>query len=160
MKKESLLKNIIGQLQADLNLLERAARAAHEAATHEENVPDNKYETLALEASYIAQGQANRAQQIRLALADFQNLVPRRFTEDQPVRLAALVSLEDDDGCVKRIFLGPAAGGLQVVQDGVEVTVITPESPLGKALLGKQVDDEVRLATGPDQRAYDIVAVE
>ena len=41
---------------------------AHAAATHEECQPDNKYDTTALEASYLAQGQANRAQEIRQGL--------------------------------------------------------------------------------------------
>ncbi|PNU18894.1 transcription elongation factor GreAB [Geothermobacter hydrogeniphilus] len=159
MNKQILLEKMIAQLESDLDLLDSAARKAHEAATHEENIPDNKYETLALEASYLAQGQANRAQQIRLALADYRTLALRNFVSDQPVRLTALVVLEDEEGRLRRVFLGPSAGGLRVMLDDVEVTVVTPESPLGKALLGRQIDDRIELGEGPGQRVYEIVAV-
>ena len=53
MTKEKLLRQIIALLSDDLDLLTSAARAAHAAATHEECIPDNKYDTTALEASYI-----------------------------------------------------------------------------------------------------------
>jgi hypothetical protein len=159
MDKKELVRLIVERLQADLELLERAARAAHEAATHAENVPDNKYETLALEASYIAQGQANRAQQIRLALADYQGLEWRTFAADQAIRLTALVSLDAGDGALRTLFLGPAAGGLKVLLKDREVTVITPESPLGSELLGRRVGDEVESGAGAGRRDYEIVAV-
>ena len=68
MTKELMIQEIISALSADLTVFSSAARAAHEAATHAECLPDNKYDTTALEASYIAQGQANRAQEIRAAI--------------------------------------------------------------------------------------------
>ncbi len=68
MKKELLLNRIITILTEDLKILTAAAKTAHAAATHEECVPDNKYDTTGLEASYVAQGQANRAQEIRQTL--------------------------------------------------------------------------------------------
>lgn len=153
MDKHNVLQLIIQQLQADLELLERAARTAHQAATDSENLPDNKYETLALEASYLAQGQANRAQQVRLELADFKSMVCRRFTSDDVIRLSALVTLEDGDGNERLIFLGPGAGGLKVPLGKCEVMVVTPQSPLGRGLLGLQVGDQV----SGGQRQYEIV---
>ena len=55
MTKQQLVATIIGRLKADLSLLTAAARHAHASATHEKCRPDNKYDTTALEASYIAQ---------------------------------------------------------------------------------------------------------
>jgi len=159
MDKTLLLSLIIDRLQTDLTILERAALSAHEAATDAENVPDNKYETLALEASYIAQGQANRAQQIRLALGSYKKLESRTFRGDEEVRLTAMITLEDGDGKARTVFLGPAAGGLKIQLEGQEVTVITPDSPLGRSLLGKQVDDSVELEMGTGLREYEIVAI-
>src|SRR5210317_575426 len=98
MNKELILNKIITLLTDDLKILTEAARTAHAAATHEECVPDNKYDTTGLEASYVAQGQANRAQEIRHALETYKAMVLQTFDEDSPVRLTALVSLEDEDG--------------------------------------------------------------
>jgi len=155
MDKAILLETIRARLGDDLALLDGAARKAHEAATHEENIPDNKYATLALEASYIAQGQANRAQQIRQALAAYRQLELRAFADGDPVRLGALVELEDEDGGQRSLFLGPAAGGLKLVRDGREILVVTPDAPLGRALLGCRIGDEVELGG----RSYEILSL-
>ena len=159
MKKQRLLENIIAALSADLELLTGAAKAAHAAATHEECQPDNKYDTTGLEASYIAQGQANRAQDIRRALESYRQVTLRDFDETTPVRLTALVTLEAEDGSRREVFLGPAAGGLKVAGSDTPCIVITPESPLGRALLGKVCDDEVQVDSGTERRSYTLIAV-
>lgn len=158
MDKEALYRQILSRLEADYSLLLQAARTAHAAATHEENVPDNKYATLGLEASYLAQGQANRAQEIRAALGAFRQLVMQKFSVDTPIRLTALVELEDEDGRRRLIFLGPAAGGLCLSFDGTEIMVVTPASPLGRELIGKQCGDLLNIQAAAE-REYEIISV-
>ena len=85
MDKTNLLRLIVEQLAHDLSVQFNAALTAHEASTHEENIPDNKYETLALEASYLAQGQANRAQEIRRALETYKQLVLQDFDDTSAI---------------------------------------------------------------------------
>jgi len=159
MTKEELLRRIVALLSDDLALLTSAARAAHAAATHEECIPDNKYDTTALEASYIAQGQANRAQEIRGALASYRALALRAFDDDTPIRLSALVTLEDEVGRCKRFFLGPEAGGLKIPDNDGEIVVITPASPLGRALIGRVAGDEIEPGGAERGRSFTIVAV-
>jgi len=159
MNKKLILNKIIVLLKEDLKILTEAARTAHAAATHEECVPDNKYDTTGLEASYVAQGQANRAQDIRRALDTYKAMVLRFFDDETPIRLTALVSLEDGNGNGRKIFLGPEAGGLKLIDGDAEYIVITPESPLGKALLGKVCDDEVCVGQGEGQKVFTIVDV-
>jgi len=158
MLKTQILQNIIESLEADLSVFASAARAAHEAATNEECQPDNKYDTTALEASYIAQGQANRAQEIRVALENYRTIKMQSFDVDSPVRLTALVTLEDKDGIQRKFFLGPHAGGLKVSAEASEIVVITPQSPLGRNLLGKLTGDEVKSGDNPI-KTYTIVDV-
>ena len=67
MDKFLLLQQVLERLAEDLLQAEQASRAAHEAATHEENIAENKYDTLGLEAAYLATGQARRADAIRQA---------------------------------------------------------------------------------------------
>jgi transcription elongation GreA/GreB family factor len=57
------------------------------------------------------------------------------------------------------VFLGPAAGGLKVEEGGEEIIVITPGSPLGRALLGKSAGDRVEMPAGSAEKAYEIVEV-
>ncbi len=157
MNKQALLQKIITTLTSDLAVLTEAAKAAHAAATHEECLPDNKYDTTGLEASYIAQGQANRAQEIRRALDSYRNLALRPFDDSTPIRLTAAVILEADDGSCRQIFLGPDAGGLKLSAGGAEYVVITPESPLGRALLGKLCGDEIQTGSGKARKTFTII---
>ncbi|MBU5611974.1 GreA/GreB family elongation factor [Geomonas azotofigens] len=144
---------IIETLARDLSVLSDAAKAAHEAAIHEENIPDNKYDTLSLEASYVAQGQANRAQELKHSLQAYQRLALQPFSEGSSIRLTALVTLEDEEGARKTFFIGPQEGGLKLRLDGEEIMVITAGSPLGGELLGKSLGDEVELGNS----RYEIV---
>ncbi|PKN12013.1 MAG: transcription elongation factor GreAB [Deltaproteobacteria bacterium HGW-Deltaproteobacteria-4] len=159
MTKEIVLEKIIAALTADLALFTRAARTAHAAATHAECLPDNKYDTTALEASYVAQGQANRAQDIRRALESYRSLVLRPFGDKDPLRLTALVTVEAEDNSYRHFFLGPAAGGLKLTVEDEECIVITPDSTLGRALLGKYCGDELQIGSGAARKTFTIVAV-
>ena len=156
--KRQLIAAIIARLEADLILFTAAARHAHAAATHEECQPDNKYDTTALEASYIAQGQANRAQEIRRSLEEYRALVVSQFADDASVRLGALVTLEDEAGGERRLFIGPREGGMKLADAAGELVVITPVSPLGKQLIGLSLGDEVQGAEA-GSAAYSIVAI-
>lgn len=159
MDKEKILQAIIDNLATDLKTLTEAAKTAHAAATHSECLPDNKYDTTGLEASYLAQGQANRAQEIRQSQENYRHLKIRAFDDEQPIRLTALVSLQTEDGEVRQIFLGPDAGGMKLFENGAECIVITPESPLGRALLGKVCGEEVHTGAGGDRKAFTIIRV-
>jgi transcription elongation GreA/GreB family factor len=154
-----LLQCIIAQLALDLDLFFTAAKTAHEAATHAENQPDNRYDTLALEASYVAQGQANRAQELRKSIEVYKQLTVPGNAAHAPIRLTSLVTLEDTEGAARRVFMGPVEGGLKISLHGQEVVVITPGAPLGRELLGKTVGDMVEITAGTNRTEYEIVEV-
>ncbi|GLO14164.1 elongation factor GreAB [Pseudomonas putida] len=147
MNKPRLLAQIVATLTHDLDVLTRAAQTAYEAATAEENIAENKYDTLGLEASYLATGQARRSAEIRQALLIYQQLLLRDYDPARGVQITNLVTLEDEDGGQRRLFLGPEAAGLKIGEGDGLVTVITPRSPLGQQLMGKKFDDEVSLGT-------------
>ena len=157
MDKRLLLNEILKKLEEDYQLFFNAAKTAHDAATHQENIPDNKYDTLALESSYIAQGQANRAQEIKSSITQLRQLSIKTFLPEDPIRLSALVELEEEDGSQRMLFLAPAGGGLVVRCQNRDVRVITPESPLGRVLLGSHLSDIIQLT--PDSAESEIIAI-
>ena len=146
MNKNTLLQAIIERLADDLEVARRAAQTAYETATHEENVAENKYDTLGLEASYLATGQARRMEEIRQGLLRFQQLKLRDYDDETGVELGALVQLLAAGKPAQWFFLGPEAAGLKVDCEGQQVMVITPLSPLGKGLLGKFAGDDLSVA--------------
>ena len=154
MNKTDLLQRIVQTLEHDMDLLQRAAQTAYEAATAQENIAENKYDTLGLEASYLATGQARRAAEIRQALLAYQQLALRNYDPARGIQVSNLVVLEDLQGQQRLLFLGPEGAGLKIGGGAAQVTVITPRAPLGQALLGKRVDDEVSLVLAGVTQAY------
>ena len=144
MDKHALLQKILTQLETELDVLVKAARHTYETATHEENKAENKYDTRALEASYLARGQAKRAAEIRKIIKHYQDLPLAKMDR---INLGAVFTLETEDQ-THQYFLGPMGGGIRIKTDSGEITVVTAASPLGKSLLGKEVDDEIMTPGG------------
>ena len=158
MNKTDLLKSIIERLEIDLDMIQRAAQTAYETATAEENIAENKYDTLSLEASYLATGQARRMEEIRQACKAYQQLTMRDYDPERGIQISNLVQLEDAQGHQQLLFLGPEAAGLQIGTGPSKVTVITPRSPLGQQLLGKFEGDEITLVLGNGRQVQEVVS--
>jgi transcription elongation GreA/GreB family factor len=158
MNKAQLITQIITRLGESLGLLEKAARASHAEATHESSKAENKYDTRGLEAAYLARGQSRQAKEILDSIKVYESLSTRDFAPSEPVDLTALVEL-DLDGRQSAFFIGPRSGGLEMEFGGKEVTVITPQSPLGEQLIGKKAGQRWTGRVGGSTRKYHIVSV-
>jgi len=159
MHKNNILTCIIDQLQADLSVLEQAVKLARDTATHGDCLGSSKYETMGLEASYLAQGQGVRLLEVERALTYFKALVPLASASKEPLGLSSLFILEDDEGNTQQLWLATEAGGLKVHCDHSMVTVITPQSPLGAAMMGKYVGDNVELSMAGTSRCYEVIDI-
>ncbi|MFR0688610.1 hypothetical protein ACLUTX_04400 [Enterobacterales bacterium AE_CKDN230030158-1A_HGKHYDSX7] len=157
MDKKRAHQLILSRLAEDLEVAVRAAQTAHETATHEENVAENKYDTLGLEAAYLAAGQSRRVEEIRQALSLFENLQLRDFDEELGIQTSALVQLANEQDQRRWVFLGPDGAGLKVRYDDTEILVITTRAPLGAALLQRLPGDEVEVGTGNARQRYEIL---
>lgn len=159
ISKSLIVRRIIVQLTAQLANLAGASRTMHADASDEQNKPEDKYDTRALETSYLASAQARQATETEQALVTYQNLALRTFDAATPIDLTALVEI-DDSGERVFYFVGPSGGGLDVSSNGVEALVITAESPLGKKLIGRKTGEVVRLDGRGAAQELRIVTVE
>lgn len=138
--KSILLKLIRAELRARLDRLAKAAMDAHAAATDPGAKAESKYDTRSLEESYLATGQARQVRELGETLRIFEGLRPVDFSKDDEIGSGALVEVGRD---AERLFflLVPASGGLEVFHEGREITLLSPESPLYRALVGKKAGD-------------------
>lgn len=158
MNKSSLIQHVIQKLEAELVALKAAALETYAAATGDESKPENKYDTRALEASYLAGAQAKRVRDTEASLAVFRVLKPKSFTATSQIESTALVEV-DLDGKTTFVFIAPARGSLTIDFDGRSIQVITPQSPLGEGLLGLRVGDLAKIDQGSRQLEYEIISV-
>ncbi len=145
MNKTELINLILELLQQQLDAALHASQQAHELATHSESKAENKYDTRGLEAAYLAHGLSMRVQELQQAIIDFRQLLPLAGKQSDEIQLGSLLLLEDDTEAQRWFFLGPQAGGLKIQWQHKEITIVTPTAPLGRALSGRQLDDEVSI---------------
>jgi transcription elongation GreA/GreB family factor len=159
MNKRALINKIIARLTDELAIYFRAANASRAEATHEQSKAEGKYDTRGLEASYLARGQSKQAAEIESAIAEFEKLATQKLNGDGVIDIGALVELETG-GEHSFYFIGPRAGGTEVIHEKREILVITPQSPLGEQLLGKKQGDQPQLNLGGAKQTARIVSVE
>ena len=158
MNKNLLLQQIVARLGDNLEVLTKAAQAAHVEATHESSKAESKYDTRGLEAAYLAGGQARQAKEILDAIKLYQSLPLRTFAAADPIDLTAVVKVAVD-GVSSMYFIGPKSGGLEVDYEGEELVVITPQSPLGQNLMGKTSGQRWTAKLGNSTVKYQVIEV-
>jgi hypothetical protein len=138
--KSELMNLIRVELRQRFEVLSRAAQEAHAAATDPDSKAEGKYDTRSLEQSYLAAGQARQVEEFAEALRIFESLVLPEFGMEDEIDAGALVEVDLADGPAW-FLLVPAAGGLVVSHEGMEITLLTPSSGLYRKLVGLRMGD-------------------
>ena len=159
MDKTALIEKLLSALRAERDTADRLARDTADAANHPEARPENDKDTGKLELSYLAQGQAARARELEATIATLLSQPPRTFRPDEAIALGALVTLESAEK-TERVLLCPGGGGSSIEDEHGTVRIVTPEAPLGRALLGKTAGDEIELKVAGRTREISIVSVD
>jgi hypothetical protein len=165
--KKELLKQLLNHLQQEIDATLSAVNEAHALASHEQSKPENQYDTLALEAAYLAHGQSNRIAELQRQTMLLNHFEFIDFCDDSRTGVGALVCVEDEDSECQWLWLLPIAGGILLNANGsitdinegksLDVRTITPEAPLAKKLLGSYVGDEVVLNLGHKKKQFEII---
>lgn len=150
--REAIRRQVLAALEEQRQLIARAVAEAASATTHADARQEGKYDTRAIETSYLAGAQAERLQDLAQKIQTIERIQLPAQKPDLPIRATSLICTEDDSGAELWYMILPGAGGLNVCADGVSVTILAPESPLGREFLGKSTGDEVSVGKGDSER--------
>ena len=158
LNKNAIIEKIIAALAAELEGYARSARAARADAADDQSKAENKYDTRGLESSYLANGQSRQAAEVMQAMQQYESLALRKFAPEEAISIGAVVELKRKG---ERIFyfLGPSAGGTEIESGGNAVLVITPQSPIGRQLIGRKRGERLQILFGGMADSYTIVEV-
>jgi transcription elongation GreA/GreB family factor len=164
MDKADLLAQLNAHLQATVRdarqAMEAASVEAREGATPAEKREDSR---VALEQSGLARGQQVRLNRALADVALLEGFAPKRTTQKRnaPIELGSIVEVESDD-VGRTLFLAPVGAGVELTGPGGDgyLSVVTPSSPLGRAVLGKSLGDVVELVVGGEKREWTISFVD
>ena len=93
----------------------------------------------------LACGLAERVENMQDIVAALSAFEVRAFDEHDPIALSAVVALEDRNGADSLYFLVPRGGGETLEHEAGDIHAITPEAPVGRALIGCSAGDDVEL---------------
>jgi transcription elongation GreA/GreB family factor len=141
--KEKVLSVLRARLATNLDSLTASQHAVQSGATHPEARQEHPKDTRSIEAGYLARGLAERVETLRDGIRALDLLRARDFRHDEAAAPGALVTLIDDEGRTALYFLAPAGGGERIEISGTTILVLTPRSPLGAAIAGKQNGESI-----------------
>ncbi len=157
LDKQEILAAIVAELTAQLRETAAALQQAQAGATDAESRPENKYDTRALETSYLAAAHTERAEAIRRVLAQVHFWRPQSpMTVIAP---GALVELEGERA-PRLVFLTPFPASMTVRVRGQAIQVVTTNAPLAAALLGKQAGDVATVRVAGQVNEVEILAID
>ncbi len=157
-RKAALKAELVALLRRDLAAAESAHRSTREGATHEEAKPENDKDTRALEQSYLARGQALRVEELRVAVVEVEAMptAPAAGPSGRAALGALVTVLEAEE--VTTYWIAAQGGGSRL--EAGRVLVVTPRSPLGRALVGKAAGDECDVVIAGKTRGLSVEGVE
>jgi len=162
MDKRFLVEQLAERLRESANVARRAgqiaADTARDGATPAEKREDAR---VALEFSSLAKGQTERAARVAVELSKLEIFRPAKVPPNAPIAVGAIVEVED--GALGRtFFLAPVGAGIELTGPGGDgfLSVVTPVSPVGKAVLGRRVGDSIEVTVEDEPREWTITYVE
>jgi transcription elongation GreA/GreB family factor len=160
--KRDLIEQLCEHLRATARVASRASAdaeiEARDGATPAEKREDAR---VALEQAGLARGQKARAERAMTELRQLETFIAPRLDEKAKIVVGALVEVEDDDGEGRTFFLAPVGAGASLTGPGGDglFTVVTPSSPVGKAVVGRKCGDTIDVTVDGDVREWTITWV-
>lgn len=154
--KEAILNELLRRAREEIQILEASRDASKSLATDQEFKAESKYDTRALEASYLASAEAKRVEELKLEIQILEEVDLAASQRMGEVAIGALVELEHLQQ-VRNYFLIPTAGGTLLAIDGKAVLVVSVFSPIGDALLGLKQGEQFEVETPKEIRTYKVI---
>ncbi len=155
LDKKVILEKLIENLQKELVEVESAANSAKDLATADDLKSEGKYDTRAIEASYLAGAQQKRVEEIKM---DIQMLEEIELQSSCNLQMGSLALIEHNNQA-RYYFLTSTSGGTLLNIDGQTVLVISVFSPLGNEALGLKKGESFEVETPKETRSYKVLEV-
>lgn len=168
LDKHFLIEQLAQRLRQSDEVARRAGEEAREAARSLQTESEKKEDgRAAIEFGSLATAQSARSRKVQEELhelAAFWNRGVPRFSSTSAVGLGAIVdvAVESERGEEERTFIVlPVGAGTELTGPGGDgfLSVITPASPVGRALMGRRAGDYVEVTINRETREWKLVEV-
>ena len=143
-----------------MEIAEKTQRETQEGATHEETRAENDKDTRAIEAQYLSRGLAERVLEWQQCVSSLETSGFSKLSGDAAAAVGALITVADEDENEKIYLLAPDGAGLKIRDKERTVLVVTKNAPIGKALLGARLDDEIVVKSPSGPQSLTVLSIE
>lgn len=157
LEKHQIADMLLMKIDEECEVIQSAVTSAVAAATDSEAKPENKYDTRALEASYLAGAQAARLDELK-GMRAFISTLNWHATPSTAIKALSLVELQCDEKVTWWLLL-PFGGGYKLKFPHIEIQTITVNSPLGQGMIGKTAGDYFELRVGEADKEYQVISI-
>lgn len=140
LDKQYIKNQIIALLAQRIDELTEVVSSSTSAATEGDNKQESKYDTRAIEASYLAGAQKARLEVLRSELSLMKLL---NVSDDSLlIKVGSLVKVLKNQEIEQYFFFTPKTGGEKILVDGVIVLSLAMTNPLAREFVGLDVGEE------------------
>ncbi len=155
-EKEKICKKILEMAEKARDDIKKSQKGAQERANEAEGAMVSRYDTFKEEGQYLAYGLKLRLNELISEVEITKDIISNTpLRENKTVQIATFVTVELESGVEKRFFIFPAMGGSKIGKN----TIITPSSPIGKALFNKEEGETFQLLLSGKKTEGEIVEI-
>lgn len=157
-EKMTILKDLLKKAEKLLADLTKTQKDAQDRANEAEGAMQSRYDTFKEEGQYLSDALKVRCNEAKKTVFMLKQVVDSGISSaSHNVQLTAYIEVEFEDNDERgRFLMLPAMAGETVNHN---VTVITPASPVGKSLIGKEEGDEFFFIVKGKKRKGEITEV-
>ena len=160
MDKRFLVEQLSDKLRESAHIARKAGQAAAEEARDGATAAEKRENArVAQEYAGLARGQAARASKAIAELSTLEAFRPGPLARGAPIAIGAIVEVEEDgEGIGRTFFIAPVGAGVELTGPGGDgfLSVVTPQSPVGKAVLGRRVGETIEVTVQGEPRDWKI----
>jgi transcription elongation GreA/GreB family factor len=153
--KKQIIQKLLEKLNSEHKEMENVIKPMKDLVTSDALKSEGKYDTRAVEASYLVGAQLKRFEEIKI---DMQMLEEIYLAFSEKVQLGTLALLEHNN-IERYYFFSSTVGGAMLTINDVTILNISVFSPLGNSALGLSAGESFEVETPRDVRSYRIISL-
>lgn len=156
-EKKVAIQNLYEDEKKSIKELERIQKETQERANEAEGAMQSRYDTFKEEGQYLSDALKLRCEEAKKSILVIENLIKTINLYDfDRVKMFAYVEVKFKNEEMKRFFIYPTMAG-EIINKNV--TVITPPSPMGRSLIGKEENDEFQFIVNGKKKKGEIMKI-
>lgn len=143
IRREELIKLVLKQLDRRLKKEKTAYQQALETSINAASAMQSHHDTTKEEMAKLADAYQEKIQKTKEAIDYFKKLTKTPPAAKRVSASSLVVSQEEDQ--INHYFIAEHGGGLEVERQGKKILIVSPQSPIGQALVGQPEKSTVKI---------------